>query len=142
MTIKELREIISLAQELDICKRDLHDELELGSEDFEVDNYRLIKEEDALDIAIELYKCDPYILGCFNDWFISYNCNISLNVVQALQKAEAYEALGELMLDNGIDDLMEEYIRVDGYGHVFSSYDDNWYEIELLGTNYIYFRTN
>jgi hypothetical protein len=139
---KELKQIISLSQELSICKHELHDELESGSNDFEVDNYIFMKENDALDIAIEQYKCDPYILGCFNDWFISNNCNIPINVVECLQKAEAYEGLGELMLHNGIDDLMEEYISDDGYGHCFGSYDHKWYEIELLGTNYIYFRTN
>lgn len=142
MDIKDVKEIITLANELSIDKKELFEQIQNENDDFEVNNFRFIKESEAVEIAIGIYKCDEYMLGCFNDWFIADNCGIAYNVVQALQKAEAYQELGELMLDNGIEELIEEYCRLDGYGAVFSSYDGNNEEITLNGELYIYFRTN
>lgn len=142
MELVDVKKIITLANELSIDKRELFENIEVGDNDFEVDNYRFILERDAEEIAILLYESDKYLLGSFNDWFIADNCGIAYNAIRVLQKAEAYEELGELMLDNGIDDLIKEYCREDGYGHVFNSYDGNCQEIKLNGDLYIYFRTN
>ena len=136
----ELKSIVNLANDLNIDVRELAENI--GENDFEVDNYRFVKESEAIDILIDLYKSDEYILGCFNDWFISDNCNIDLKVVEALQKAECFSELGELMIDNGIDELIQEYARVDGYGHAFGSYNHSYDEININGIDYIYFRTN
>ena len=140
MEFKELRNIVETANRFDIDKTGLFDNLDSNVEDFEVDNYRFVLESEAIDILIDMYKCDEYILGSFNAWFIADNCNIPIGCVEALQKADAYSELGELMLENGIDELIEEYVRLDGYGHAFNSYDGNNEEITLNGDLYIVFR--
>ena len=136
----ELKKIVELANELGIEARELAENI--GEIDFEIDNYRFIQSEHIDKIQQEELSNDEYILGCFNDWFISSNCDIDIDVVQALQKAEAYEALGKLMLKNGIEDLQSEYASVDGYGHHFAHYDGEGIEIQIDGTWYYYFRTN
>jgi MoaA/NifB/PqqE/SkfB family radical SAM enzyme len=140
MDYSKIKELLQLAENLGIDKYELSENIENLEDDFEVDDFRFIKENQALDIAIDLYKEDEYILGCFNDWFIADNCNIPYNCVQALQKAEGFSELGELMLDNGIEELIEEYIRLDGYGHVFGSYDGGYDKINLNDEDYIYFK--
>lgn len=142
LSFTELKNIISIANDYSIDKKELFENIESQNEDFEVDNYRFILESEAENIALDIYKCDTYMLGCFNDFFISDNCDIKLNVVQALQKAEAFSELGELMLDNGIEELISEYCRLDGYGHVFGSYDGNSDEVTINGNLYVVFRTN
>jgi len=142
LSFTELKNIISIANHYGIDKKELLENIENENEDFEVENYRFILESEAESIALDMYKYDEYMLGCFNDWFISDNCDIKLNVVQALQKAEAFTELGELMLDNGIENLISEYCRLDGYGHVFGSYDGNNDEVTINDNLYIVFRTN
>lgn len=136
------REVLTIAQDLGIDPRELLENIEVSNRDFEVDNYRFIEEAFAEDILISIYECDTYILGCFNSWFISDCCNIDSEVVEALQKAEAHSALGNLMLKNGIEELISEYVRLDGYGHAFVSYDGNHEETSINGVDFIYFRTN
>lgn len=106
--------------------------------DFEVNDYRFIDESEIDEIQQNELKSDLYVLGCFNDWFISDNTNLSLKVVQALQKAEAFEELGELMVDD-IEEIQSEYASADGYGHHFSSYDGNTLE-DLLSLGYYAFK--
>jgi len=142
LNFTELKNIISIANHYGIDKKELFENIENDEIDFEVENYRFILESEAESIALDMYKYDEYMLGCFNDWFISDNCDIKLNVVQALQKAEAFTELGELMLDNGIENLISEYCRLDGYGHVFGSYDGNNDEVTINDNLYIVFRTN
>jgi len=142
LSLTELKNIVSIANNYGIDKKELLENIENENEDFEVDNYRFVLESEAENIALDMYKCDTYMLGCFNDFFISDNCDIKLNVVQALQKAEAFTELGELMLDNGIENLISEYCRLDGYGHVFGSYDGNNDEVTINDNLYIVFRTN
>lgn len=140
MNYTRAKEVIELANYLKIDRNELFKNIENFEDDFEVDDIRFIKESEALNIAIDMYKSDPYILGNFYSWFIADECNINLRVVEALQKAEAYDELGELMLDNGIEELIEEYIRLDGYGHCFGSYDGTYNEINLDNIDYIYFK--
>jgi len=142
LSLTELKNIVSIANNYGIDKKELLENIENEKEDFEVDNYRFVLESEAKNIALDMYKCDTYMLGCFNDFFISDNCDIKLNVVQALQKAEAFSELGELMLDNGIEELISEYCRLDGYGNVFGSYDGNSDEVTINGNLYVVFRTN
>lgn len=113
----------------------------LGSNDFSNNNYRFIKEADCESIAIEQYEGDAYMLGCFNADFIADNTSLSYDIVKALQEGEQFESIGQHILDNdNIGDMMAEYIRLDGYGHVFSSYDGNYDEITIDDENYIFFR--
>ena len=99
-------------------------------------NFKLLNE------AVDIYKGDNYLLGCFTDWFIADNTNIPLRVVKALQKAEVFEELGELIQENDLDAFIEEYARLDGWGHVFSSYDGSSDEVTINNESYIVFRTN
>ena len=142
MEIQEIKNIITLANNYGIDTRELYDNIVNEEEDFEVDNYRFIKEDEALNEAVNMYKVDNYLLGCFNDWFIADNTNIPLRAVQALQKAEAFEELGEMIQENDLDAFIEEYARLDGWGHVLSSYDGNNDEISINEVDYIVFRTN
>lgn len=139
-TYTEIKELYQLAEELGIEQRDLVENILEGETDFEVNNYRFIQESEALDILVDMYEGDEYILGCFNADFIAEHTDIPYDAVVALQKADGYEELGKLILSRGIDDMIEAYVSADGYGHAFRSYDHNYEEVELLGTDYIYFR--
>jgi len=115
----------------------------IGNDDFESGNYRFIKESKTLDVAIEQYENDEYMLGCFNSWFISDILDIDEDVIKAMQDTEAYEAIGKLIISLGkVENMIEEYINTDGYGSVFGSYDGDYEEIKLDGIDYIQLRVN
>jgi len=139
MKLSALREVKKLSNKLSIDFCELVENIVDGSIDFEIENYRFISSDEIDAIQQEELKGDLYILGCFTDWFIADNTNLSLKVVQALQKAEAFEELGELMIDD-IETLQSEYSRLDGYGHHFNHYDGNEWEVNLNGVDYYYFR--
>lgn len=110
-------------------------------DDFEVNDYRFIRSSKIDAIQQEELTNDLYILGCFNADFIADNTNLSYNAVTALQDADAYEALGEIMEPN-IEEIQSEYARLDGYGHHFNRYDGNEIEQEFIGEDYYVFRVN
>ena len=141
MKLSQLRDVKNLSNELDIDFRELTEQITDENDDFEIDNYRFIKVSEIDTIQQDELKSDLYSLGCFIDWFIADNTNLSLKVVQALQKAEAFEELGELIVDD-IETLQSEYSRLDGYGHHFGRYDGNEYEITLNNVEYYYFKIN
>ena len=87
-------------------------------------DWRFIR-EDAIDgIMQDELASDEYILGCFNDWFLADALDMDIDVIQAMQKAEAYEALGKLVISTGkLQELQEKYVQADGYGHHFAHYD-------------------
>ena len=87
-------------------------------------DWRFIR-EDAIDaIMQDALSADDYILGCFADWFLADVLDVDIDVVQAMQKAEAFEALGKLVLSTGkLQELQEKYVQADGYGHHFAHYD-------------------
>ena len=141
MKLAQLRDVKNLSNELDIDFRELTEQITDENDDFEIDNYRFIKVSEIDTIQQNELKDDLYVLGCFSDWFIADNTDLSLKVVQALQKAEAFEELGELIVDD-IETLQSEYSRLDGYGHHFGRYDGNEYEITLNDVEYYYFKIN
>ena len=141
MKLAQLRDVKNLSNELDIDFRELTEQITDENDDFEIDNYRFIKVSEIDTIQQDELKSDLYILGCFIDWFIADNTNLSLKVIQALQKAEAFEELGELIVDD-IETIQSEYSRLDGYGHHFGRYDGNEYEITLNNVEYYYFKIN
>ena len=141
MKLSQLRDVKNLSNELDIDFKELTEQIIDELDNFEIGNYRFIKVSEIDIIQQNELKSDLYILGCFTDWFIADNTNLSLKVIQALQKAEAFEELGELMLDD-IETLQSEYSRLDGYGHHFGRYDGNEYEITLNDVEYYYFKVN
>ena len=141
MKLSQLREVKNLSNELDIDFRELMEQITDENDDFEIDNYRFIKVSEIDLIQQDELKSDLYSLGCFNADFIEDNTNLSLKVVQALQKAEAFEELGELIVDD-IETIQSEYSRLDGYGHHFGRYDGNEYETTLNDVEYYYFKIN
>ncbi len=141
MKLSQLREVKNLSNELDIDFKELVENVNEQNDDFEIDNYRFIKSSEIDIIQQDELKNDLYILGCFNARFIADNTDLSLKVVEALQKAEAFEELGELMVDN-IETIQSEYARLDGYGHHFAHYDHNENEITLNDVDYYYFKVN
>ena len=108
-------------------------------EDFEVEGYRFIHEDHIDKIQQDELGSDYYILGCFNANFLAGILDIDVDVIEAMQKAEAFEAVGKLVKSLGkLGEVQEEYARLDGYGHHFGHYDGNWEEIE----DYLVFRIN
>ena len=132
MTISEIKTIITEFKNIDLDTDDVREfitSIQYEETDFEINGYRFIHTDEIDDIQKEELSSDEYILGCFTASFIAETCDIDIDVVEALQKAEAFDALGGLMLKNGIDELQTEYARLDGYGHHFNHYDGNEYEI-------------
>ena len=100
-------------------------------DDFEVDNVRFISKEEIDSVQQQELKNDLYILGCFNSDFLSDILGIDGEVLDAMQDAEAIEAIGKLIVSlNKLEDLQAEYSRADGYGHHFNSYDHSEDEFE------------
>ena len=141
MKLAQLRDVKNLSNELDIDFRELTEQIINEVDDFEIEDYRFIKVSEIDAILRDELKDDLYSLGCFNASFIAENTNIPYNAIVALQKADAYESLGEMMEDD-IETIQSEYSRLDGYGHHFGRYDGNEYEITLNNVKYYYFKIN
>ena len=141
MKLSQLREVKNLSNELDIDFRELTEQITDENDDFVIDNYRFIKVSEIDTIQQDELKSDLYILGCFNASFIAENTNIPYNAIVALQKADAYESLGEMMKGD-IETIQSEYSRLDGYGHHFGRYDGNEHKTVLNNVEYYYFKIN
>lgn len=114
-----------------------------NEDDFEVGNYRFIADTMIDRIQRDELESDLYILGCFNAWFIADVLDIDVEVIEAMQESEAYEAIGKLIISMGkLDKLQAEYSSVDGYGHHFNHYDFNEDEVYINDELYHVFRTN
>jgi|DEB0MinimDraft_3_1074331.scaffolds.fasta_scaffold00790_3 hypothetical protein len=106
-------------------------------------DYRVIAASAIDEIMQDELSDDEYILGCFNDWFLASVLDIDVEVIEAMQKAEAFEAIGKLVISmDKLQELQAEYAGADGYGHHFSHYDGSEEEITLGGENYYVFRIN
>lgn len=108
-----------------------------GDDDFEVDGVRFIADSDIDRIQCEELESDKYILGCFNSDFLSGVLKIDQDVIEAMQKAEAFEAIGKLVISLGnLEEFQQAYSSADGYGHHFNNYDGNDKELMLDGQLY------
>jgi hypothetical protein len=117
-----------------------------SEDDFTVGNYRFI-DEDAIDEIMQgELKSDLYMLGCFNDWFLADVMGIDLDVIQEMQKVDAFTAIGKLVISLGcLEELQKDYARADGYGHHFNGYDGSQNELDFADENtpsYYVFRVN
>ena len=106
-------------------------------DDFEVDGVRFIEDGAILDILADELASDEYVLGCFNADFLAGVTGVDSDVFEAMQKAEAYEAIGKLVISMGkLEELAEQYASADGYGHHFNGYDFGEEELSVNGRLY------
>lgn len=111
-----------------------------GDDDFEVDNVRFIRADAIGQIMQDELSSDEYVLGCFNADFLADVLGIDQDVIEAMQKAEAYEAIGKLIKSLGkLEELQEAYASADGYGHHFNSYDFGEENVTIDGIDYYVF---
>lgn len=134
MKLSQIKELKAFCESLDSSPdwkevlRNILDE----NEDFEVDNVRFINSDSIDQIQQDEMESDLYCLGCFNSWFISDCIGIDGDVIEAMQKAEAYEAVGKLIISLGkLGELQEAYASADGYGNHFNHYDGNEEEFRI-----------
>ena len=143
MDEKQLIAITKLCDELNLDLEEVINNIIDKETDFEVDNYRFIHQDEIDQILEDELGDDAYILGCFNAWFIADNTDLSIDIVEALQKSEQYEAIGRHILDNDyLEDFAKAYSDADGYGNHFAHYDNNEIEDLLDVCGYYVFRIN
>lgn len=111
-------------------------------EDIALDDSIRIIATDCIDgIMIDELGNDMYILGCASDWFIADILNIDTDVIQSMQEAEAFEAIGKLVVSmDKLEEYQQELVRYNGYGIHFSSYDHNEHNVTLMGNDYYLFK--
>jgi hypothetical protein len=136
MQLSEIKEIKNL---VDDDWRDAVERITEQEDDFCSGNFRFIR-QDAIDkIQQDELSGDEYMLGCFTDWFLADVLDLDIDVIEAMQKAEAFEALGKMVLSmDKLEELQQSYMSADGYGHHFNHYDG---AEEELG-EYYYFRVD
>jgi hypothetical protein len=118
-----------------------------GQEDFTFElegcEYRVINSNDIDQIQQDELESDPYILGCFNAWFIADIMETDQDAIEAIQQAEAYEGLGKMIIAaDKVEELQERYSSADGYGHHFGHYDGEELEIIVDDMTFHIFRVN
>lgn len=135
--IKQIRELV------DEDGEEIVTAIDVEETDISSDSWRVVRDIDIDEIMQDELASDEYILGCFNDWFLANVLDIDIDAIQAMQKAEAFEAIGKLILSMGkIGELQEAYVSADGYGHHFAHYDHEDHEIEIDGLLWHFFRVN
>ena len=83
------------------CWREVVENVTSGETDFEVDNVRFISADTIDDVLADELAGDEYILGCFNASFIAGVTGWPIALIEATQKGEAYQALGEAIIKEG-----------------------------------------
>lgn len=122
--LSQLRELRGIFNDDAGTLREFIDNVRAEETDFEVDTFRCIHEDAIDEVQKEELGNDLYVLGCFNAQFLASATGIPQEAVEALQKAEAYEALGTLIVSmDKLDDVQRGYCSADGYGHHFNHYD-------------------
>ncbi len=112
------------------CYREVIEESK-DSDDFEVNNVRFIAGAKIDEIQQQELESDLYILGCFNASFLSTILDVDADVIEAMQQAESFEAIGKWIVQTGkLEELQQDYASLDGYGHHFNSYDFG--EVEMI----------
>ena len=113
------------------------DWMDADTDDFQVGDYRFIHDSAINQILADELESDLYVLGCFAPWFIADYLGIPTESVEAIQKAEQFEALGHLIKAKGVASFAELYVTHDGYGHHFAHYDGeehnhgDWYAFKV-----------
>jgi hypothetical protein len=110
-------------------RREIVSEME-SSDDFEACSYRFIDSDSIDRIMRDELTSDIYVLGCVADWFAADMLELPIDVIQLMQKSEAFEAIGTL-LARDIETVQEAMVRSDGYGSHFGRYDGNEHELRI-----------
>lgn len=102
-------------------------------QDWTGERYRVIHEDDALDILADELESDPYILGCFRAEFLAGVTGLPVEIIKAAQDGEQFEAIGKWLIDAGhvqdssgpahLGGIAANYAHADGFGHHFAHYD-------------------
>jgi len=136
MKLSEIKEIKNLVEDE---WKEVVMSISLKKDDFEVNDYRFIRQDKIDKIQQEELGDDSYILGCFNAWFLADILDLPTQDIEDLQEKDCFDAIGYMVLKAGkIEELQEQYVSADGYGHHFAHYDHNEHE---LGKYYA-FRVN
>ena len=122
------------------CWREVLECILSGENDFTVSNVRFIESDSIDEIQQTELGADDYTLGCFNAWFLSDILEIDQEAMEAMQQAEAFEAIGKLVksLDK-LEELQTAYASADGYGHHFNGYDFGEEELHIGSNSYYVF---
>lgn len=126
MKFSDIKKIRSFCEKLDSAPdwREVVECIASDAPDFEVSGVRFISEQHIDRIQQDELQCDVYVLGCFNAWFLADVLDIDQDVIESMQKAEAFEAIGKLIISMGkLATLQEGYVSADGYGPHFNQYD-------------------
>ena len=125
--------VFALWREVDklgLSTREIVENMLAEEKDFEIDDYRFVHDSVIAETLKDYLGNDDYMLGCFTDWFLADVLEIDLDVIQAMQKAEAFEAIGKLVVSMGkLDELAEQAASYDGYGLFLAPYDGEDQEI-------------
>lgn len=136
ITIKEFCESLHSEPEW----KDVIEQVVDGTDDFEVDNVRFVKDDCILEIMASEVFDNNYVLGCFNSSFIAENSDLNYELVEACQASEAFEAIGKALNDTlsqeEKESFCEAYAGADGYGHHFNGYDFSCEEVTINGNLY------
>lgn len=128
-------ELKKLRLEYDLSAEELREFVEhvmVCDDDFVIGRYRYINGDEIDKIMQDELSSDEYILGCFNAWFLASVLEIDQDVIEEMQKCEAYTAIGKLVLSLGkLEKLQESYVRADGYGNHFDHYSGSTDEIHF-----------
>ena len=141
MKYSEIKGLYDFLEGLDdtIDKRKVTEQFSEETEDFEVCGYRFIDMDEIDNIQCDELRDDEYTLGCFNAGFIAYVTDLNQSLIEAAQEGNAYEAVGQAILDGGhLEDVQKNYAKEDGYGYHFAYYDHEQYEYG----NYFVFRVD
>ena len=135
LTFTQLKELKEIANDDFADVRAVIEELQDGNDDstYTGETIRIIHKDVIKEVMTEELGNDTYILGCFNAYFIGNlaTLNLETDFIEDLQKAEAFEAIGELIVrtPGALEELVDDYIYSDGYGHHFAHYDHNEHEV-------------
>ena len=121
---------------------------DLIDDDFTVDydgmEFRVINDNDILDILTNELESGEYMLGCFNASFLSSILDVDSDAIESIQKSGAFEGLGKMIKGmDKVQEVAEDYASADGYGHHFAGYDHEGHETDMVdGSFYHIFRIN
>ena len=97
--------------------------------DYSTGNWRIIDNNFIDDILANELEGDPYVLGSFAAWVIADATGWPLDLIEAAQKADLYQSIGEGMEYEQIHEVARIYAQHDGYGSHFATYDSEEHEI-------------